>query len=364
MSQLIEAAKSGDLNGVRKHIAEAKKKGPGGWTALMHAVRANNQSCAEILAAHEAGFQDDTGQTALMLAVDQGMSRLIPMLIPKEAGLKNRNGWTALMLATSRGNNEYVKLLLCEAGMQSSKAFNNTPALTSALMIAARWNKAELVNLLKPYEQGLKDEEGHTAFWHAKSKWNTTVIPLLDNEENVRDVPPPIPKGPAVAMSSPMMQMNMHKPSGTPVSVHTKLEMQTYPVRTPPLNAVKHERKIQTSTQADLAWQIEQLKVKLAEKEIENKQLKERLQILSGQLGEDMQDLGEPQLKLQVDALRKENERLKSALAADPHTLKWMEALQRNFHRASMQLVRLLEENEALRKGIIVNEEDSEDEAK
>ncbi|TNJ26345.1 Ankyrin repeat protein 1 [Giardia muris] len=132
MSQLIEAAKTGDLNGVRKHLTEAKTKGPGGWTALMHAVNANHQSCAELLVQYEAGFQNDTGQTALMLAVDQGMTQLIPMLIPKEGGLKNRNGWTALMLATSRGNNEYAKLLLCEAGVQSSKPFNNTPALTSA----------------------------------------------------------------------------------------------------------------------------------------------------------------------------------------------------------------------------------------
>ncbi|TNJ27145.1 Kinase, NEK [Giardia muris] len=155
----------------------------------------------------EVGMRDHLGQTALMLAIYLGYDSAIPLL-EKEIGMQDSYGWTALMEAASSGNLACLQPLLCEAGKQTTSHYNgatlNGTRLrfvpgTTALMCAARYNHIEAVKLLLPYEQGLRDSNGHTASWHAHNGDPrrgdfTRLQKLLENEGTSRLPPPPSPE--------------------------------------------------------------------------------------------------------------------------------------------------------------------------
>ncbi|TNJ29389.1 Kinase, NEK [Giardia muris] len=252
LTELMKAAWNGDLESVKRSLDEVGKKNENGWTALMvaavsgHAncipflerelgMQDNNGTTALIMAAFlgyvdcipflekEIGMQDKEGRTALMFAVSNGKMDCIPLLekeigmqnndgltvlmlvtrrgyaeyislLEREIGMQNSNGWTALMLAASVGNTDCARLLLSEAGKQTTKGWKDFPPGTTALIMAAYYNYPEIVELLLPYEQGLKDSEGHTAQWYAhNSSWEgdfTQVRELLEKEGTER-IPPP-----------------------------------------------------------------------------------------------------------------------------------------------------------------------------
>ncbi|TNJ29412.1 Ankyrin repeat protein 3 [Giardia muris] len=162
---LMEAAWIGDLEGVKANLKEVGQKNEDGWTALMKAAEYGHANC-------------------------------IPLL-EKEVGVQDNQGWTALMLAASNGQTDCTRLLLSEAGKQTTGKWNRLPPGMTALMMAARENHLEVVQLLLPYERGLKDSKGHTAKWYTKNSSKegdfTRVRELLENEGIERIPPPPNP---------------------------------------------------------------------------------------------------------------------------------------------------------------------------
>ncbi|TNJ27654.1 Ankyrin repeat protein 2 [Giardia muris] len=163
-----------------------------GCTALMFATFKGHSDCIPLLK-EEIGKRDNHGWTALMKAMWSGHAKCIPLL-EKEIGKQNKWGLTALMCATRNGQADSVRLLLSEAGKQTTKEYNDFPPGTTALMMAAHYNYPKIVELLLPYEQGLKDSKGHTAKWYANNSPRegdlTQVRKLLENEGTER-VPPP-----------------------------------------------------------------------------------------------------------------------------------------------------------------------------
>ncbi|TNJ26387.1 Ankyrin repeat protein 2 [Giardia muris] len=210
---LFEAAKRGDVEGVRAHLGEAGSakegedtalmqaasrghlacvtlllelegghQGCGGYTALMRAAVGNHPDCVDALLDREAGLRTCTGWTALICATNCKHSLVIPHLIPRECRLVTTDGWSALMVAAHKGYSDCARLLLDEAGLQTTSYLWGCPKGSTALMIAAIGNNLSVATLLKPYEQGLVDSDGHNALWHAKNKGHDNVAKLLADE--------------------------------------------------------------------------------------------------------------------------------------------------------------------------------------
>ncbi|TNJ28975.1 Kinase, NEK [Giardia muris] len=173
ITDLMRAARYGDLKGVKRNLNQVRKK-------------------------------DEYGQTALIWAAKNGHSDCIPFL-KEELGMQNKRGWTALMWAAFNGKTDCVRLLLSESGKQTTKNSRFTsdgrmvffPSGTTALMMAAHENYPEIVELLLPYEQGMEDSEGRTAQWYANDSSKegdySRVRQLLKNEGSERILPPPNP---------------------------------------------------------------------------------------------------------------------------------------------------------------------------
>lgn len=174
-------------------------------TALMCAVRDGNIKCAELLANIEYGIKGAYGMTALMTAAMYDRPTAIQFLRNNERFILNEDGWTALMYATYSNNVDCVRLLLCEAGIQTISEWGSYGAGTTALMIAASRGLTHIVYLLKPYEQGLEDSDGHTASWHAQynaydyqdeklPEGHLHILSLLEDESSDRSSPPSLDK--------------------------------------------------------------------------------------------------------------------------------------------------------------------------
>lgn len=90
MTELIEAAKDGDLKRVRELIGEA-------------------------------GGRDDCGMTALMHAAAMGQCAVVRVLIPRESRLQDGSGWTALMHAVEHCHVDCVRLLVSELDLRTTE---------------------------------------------------------------------------------------------------------------------------------------------------------------------------------------------------------------------------------------------------
>ncbi|TNJ30529.1 Ankyrin repeat protein 2 [Giardia muris] len=174
-TELIEAAKKGDVNKLSKHLGEARNYDTPGRTALMYAAEHGHCACVRMLVDLEGGMQNKYGLTALMFAIQKDRYKVIPFLIEKEAKLKDKSGWTGLMYAATRGYLSCAKALLCEATLQRDDG-------CTALMLAAEQGKEEMVSILKPYEQGLIDRHGRTAYWYATELNKRTHPKGITNE--------------------------------------------------------------------------------------------------------------------------------------------------------------------------------------
>ncbi|TNJ28877.1 Kinase, NEK [Giardia muris] len=233
ITDLMRAARYGDLKGVKRNLNQIGKKDEYGQTALIWAAKNGHSDCIPFLkeelgmqnkrgwtalmsAAHngcadcipllkeEFEVQDNDGKTALMEAAMSGRANCIPLL-EKEIGMQNNWGWTALMWAAFNGKTDCVRLLLSESGKQTTRNSRFTsddrmvffPSGTTALMMAAHENYPEIVQLILPYEQEMEDSEGRTAQWYANNSSKegdfTQVRQLLENERTERILPPPNP---------------------------------------------------------------------------------------------------------------------------------------------------------------------------
>ncbi|TNJ27539.1 Ankyrin repeat protein 2 [Giardia muris] len=151
---------------------------PSRTTALMIAVNQNHSEIVELLLPYEQEMKDNYGRTSLMYAAREGHINCIPLL-ENELGTQSNNGWTALMWAAYYGNTDCARLLLSEVGRQTTMNWGIFLPGTTALMLAAQYNHPEIVELLLPYEQGLKDNSGNTALMMAASHGRPASVRLL-----------------------------------------------------------------------------------------------------------------------------------------------------------------------------------------
>ncbi|ESU40003.1 Ankyrin repeat protein, partial [Giardia duodenalis] len=161
-TDLMRAAANGNIEAVKRHLADKDKKNSDGGTALMVAARAGRVEVVELL--------DPTNKdrvTALMRAADRNDMKAAKLLVPLQKGKKMMgdahisglriSSGTALMMAAAHGHAECIKLLLNrEAGMQDE--YGNT-----TLMWAARLGHINCIRLLLRKEAGMQDRYGRTA---------------------------------------------------------------------------------------------------------------------------------------------------------------------------------------------------------
>ncbi|ESU43278.1 Ankyrin repeat protein, partial [Giardia duodenalis] len=154
-TDLMRAAANGNIEAVKRHLADKDKKNSDGNTALVFAARAGQGAMLELL-----DPTDCNGVTALMRAASNSNVEAVRALIPLQKGkemmgdaringLRISSG-TALMMAAAHGHAECIKLLLNrEAGMQDEDGY-------TALMSAVINNDLECAGLLAKREGHIK----------------------------------------------------------------------------------------------------------------------------------------------------------------------------------------------------------------
>ena len=117
-TDLMRATANGNIEAVKRHLADKDKKNSDGNTALVFAARAGRVEVVELL-----DPTDEDGVTALMRAAEKGAVEDVPLLIQCGANKQDNYGYTALMYAAENGHTECVKLLAeQEACMQDKIA--------------------------------------------------------------------------------------------------------------------------------------------------------------------------------------------------------------------------------------------------
>ncbi|TNJ27900.1 Ankyrin repeat protein 1 [Giardia muris] len=154
-----------------------------GMTPLMIAAATGDVHRVS-LQIRDAGKQTTSGRTALMFATERGHVDCISLLLDKEVALQDNNGITALMFAAHAGASECARFLLSEVGITTKAPTAKFPAGTTALMIAAYYGRADIVKLLKVYEQGMKNSRGLTALDYAEQRGHTEIIQELSPLHN------------------------------------------------------------------------------------------------------------------------------------------------------------------------------------
>ena len=222
-TDLICSAILGDVAEVRRHLDECRKKGVGGETALMwaaacgctevvrvlveyegkmednqnhsalyHALKNGHMEVAEVIVPHEDPT-DENGVTALMRAATRGDAEMVELLAPLQKGLKDKDGSTAFMHALKNKHTDIALLLrefeapswtplICAAFTGdvrlAKKYFFGTDKKNSdgdtALMIAARAGRVEIVELLDP-----TDGDGITALMRAVDRNDVEAVRAL-----------------------------------------------------------------------------------------------------------------------------------------------------------------------------------------
>ncbi|TNJ26586.1 Ankyrin repeat protein 2 [Giardia muris] len=115
-----------------------------------------------------------------------------------EAGTCASDGRTSLMVAVCYGDIAAVKLLLSEVGAQTTCPLQCLPAGMTALMFAALMGNLEMVELLLPYERGLTNSKGETAYTMAQNtdQPDSQLLNALESEASRLHLgrlrPPPI----------------------------------------------------------------------------------------------------------------------------------------------------------------------------
>lgn len=115
--QLIDAAKSGSFNEVKRCLSEARcdpwRKNVDGKSALMWAAGCGCKACVKLLLPVSNPLaQDNDGFSALMYAAEHGDKDCVKLLLPQSDLLAvDDDGRSALMIATISGHKACVSLL-------------------------------------------------------------------------------------------------------------------------------------------------------------------------------------------------------------------------------------------------------------
>ncbi|TNJ28059.1 Ankyrin repeat protein 1 [Giardia muris] len=173
-----------------------------GLTALMYATLYGQHSCVKPLLAETGnrtlaevilpqGAERCTmsiGSTALMMAVASGHIRIARLLIPYELGLMTASGSSALMLAAYYNVVTIIPNLIFEAGRctleQTYWGDQSFPSGITALMLAAQRGHLQAAKALIPYELGLMDSSGSSAYTYSLQAQDANMTRLLVAEQS------------------------------------------------------------------------------------------------------------------------------------------------------------------------------------
>lgn len=142
-TNLMEAARTGSVYGVKQYIYEKKQTDSKGWTALMKAAFYGKSECIPFLK-EEMRMSNNAKYTALMSAAGNGHSSCVRLLL-NEAKMRNWKGETALMIAIMNEQSECIKLLMEKEG--------TTRTLDGLTMLdyAIKHNKTSSVEVIKAH---------------------------------------------------------------------------------------------------------------------------------------------------------------------------------------------------------------------
>lgn len=179
MTNLMQAAKAGDIDGVKTHLeVEKGRTNDDGKTALMFAAEGGHLSCVQLLAPHESKKRMCNGVTALMLAARNGHFKCVGVLKAREAGLWNQDGVTALMYAAINGHTICCRILArAEYGRRTQNQHR------TALMLAALNCHPECVEILVKYESRIRDKDGENALFKAAEYGSIACVKILLKHE-------------------------------------------------------------------------------------------------------------------------------------------------------------------------------------
>jgi len=185
-TQLIQAAKDGDLQAVRAALAEGagvNGKDNNGTTALMMASGCGHTEIVRLLLEKGSAVnvkRTDDGVTALFLASQNGHAKVAKLLLENDADVNvNADGETALFQASCGGHTEIVRLLLEKGATVNVKRPHDG---ITALWMASAYGRTEVVKLLLNAKADVdaKAYDGKTSLDIAKEKRLTQIIELLE----------------------------------------------------------------------------------------------------------------------------------------------------------------------------------------
>lgn len=174
---LMQATIQGDIGALRKNLENVRRQDHNGWTALMHAAHEGRMECITLLLTAESGMQDKSGWTALMHAVKNKHLDCLEALL-EEALICDYFGRSALILAVQIGFTDAIPHLIQCVTLHLTKPCDDMPIGSTALMFATHLGNVEAIQMLEKYELGLRDNDGHTAFWHMLKSYLTNPLQL------------------------------------------------------------------------------------------------------------------------------------------------------------------------------------------
>lgn len=171
-TQLITAARAGDLNECKQNLSQVTQRNRAGLTALMAAAANGHLDCVKLLFEYEKGIKMrttkwDFGFSALSWAAMNGHVDCVKILIPAEAQMATERNVTALMY-TSWWNQPECAALLIEHEAKLHDIDGRT-----ALMMAAERNHVDCVLQLKDKELKITMNSGYWGVGFTALSWAT-----------------------------------------------------------------------------------------------------------------------------------------------------------------------------------------------
>lgn len=159
--ELLNAAKSGNLNAAKKAIEEGANVNAQNKqlkTALKLTILYNHPDITEFLLKQpkvDIEIKDESGTTSLITAASLGRENTVKLLIEKGSDVNSasQSGSTALIVASDQNYPEIVKLLIQNGANVNTKDKNRF----SAIMAAAKMHHVKIVKMLAAAGARIKD---------------------------------------------------------------------------------------------------------------------------------------------------------------------------------------------------------------
>ena len=179
---LMRAAKAGndwDVNLLLKNGADVNLRDKDGWTALMYAVRyQNNLNILNMLIENAAYIRvrNKFNATPLLMAADYSQNPEIISVLLKNRSVSEDEGFRAFIFAiTGNSSSDHIREAKIKLFLDMGIPLNRLWKGQTPLMYAAQYGKSTLV-LKQLIDAGanpaLQDENGNTAFEYAKANKN------------------------------------------------------------------------------------------------------------------------------------------------------------------------------------------------